>query len=145
MYVYFAFYFMLSKRRSSHVPLGNAADREAVYVNSVLANLNARAIVVETMAPEAVVDRGPFGSGQNPFEKKRKQTSTATTSEAGPSSRDRAQVCLLPSRLLPLSASSPYVAQFSTVIDPVMITMSNLPRHSSATLAKVEEDRISWT
>ena len=60
-------------------------------MNSVLANLNARAFVVESMAPEAA-DRGPFGSGQNPFEKKRKQTSTATSSGAGPSSRDRAQV-----------------------------------------------------
>ena len=33
------------------------------------------------------------------------------------------------------------------MIDPVMITMSNLPRHSSlVTLeGKAEEDRISWT
>ena len=62
-----------------------------MYVNSVLANLNARSIVVETMAPQ-VVDRGPFGSGQNPFEKHRKQSTTVTSSSgAGPSSHDRAQ------------------------------------------------------
>jgi len=96
MYVYFAFYFVLSK----------------LYVNSVLANLNARAIIVETMAPQGV-DRGPFGSGQTPLEKPRKQF-TSSSSGAGSSSRDR--------------------AQFSTVIDPVMITMTNLPQQSSLTL-----------
>ncbi|KAI0721766.1 hypothetical protein C8Q72DRAFT_77896 [Fomitopsis betulina] len=105
LYLYFAFYFILSK----------------LYVNSVLANLNARAFVVDAMALEDV-DHGPFGSGQNPYQARRKQQSTP----AGPSSRDR--------------------AQFSTVIDSVMITMSNLPRNSSVTLeGKAEEDRNPWT
>lgn len=71
-------------------------DAETVYVNSVLANLNARAFVVDAMALEDV-DHGPFGSGQNPYQARRKQQSTP----AGPSSRDRAQVRLPSSPLRP--------------------------------------------
>ncbi|TFY55126.1 hypothetical protein EVJ58_g8443 [Rhodofomes roseus] len=106
MYVYFAFYFVLSK----------------LYVNSVLANLNARAIIVETMAPQNV-DRGPFGSGQNPLEKTHKQLTSSSSSGAGPSSSNGR-------------------AQFSTVIDPVIITMSNLPRQTSALTLEGKEPEL---
>lgn len=116
-------------------------------MNSVLANLNARAVIADAMAPE-VVDRGPFGSGQNPFEKKRNPSATPTGSVVGPSSRGGTQVRLVsaPPPLRLSQADRPSHMQFSTVIDPVMVTMSNLLRNSSVTLeGKTEEDRISWT